>query len=180
VRVTPTSIDGAYVVELSTHEDARGSFSRAWCKREFEEAGLPVGIAQINISHSPFAGTLRGLHYQADPHAEAKVVRCLRGAIYDVALDIRAGSPTFGRWEAVELNARDRRSFYIPEGCAHGLQTLVDDVDVLYIMSAEYVESAARVVRWNDERFAIDWPAARERIISDRDATAPNFPSSVG
>jgi len=169
-----TSVDGVWIVEPERHADARGFFARTWCATEFARHGLSPCFVQASISHTPQRGTLRGLHYQAAPHAEAKLVRCTRGAIYDVAVDLRPDSPTFRRHAAVVLDADNRFALYIPEGCAHGFQTLTDDTEVLYQMSALYVPEAARGVRWDDPAFAIPWPPA-DRIIADRDRRYPDF-----
>jgi len=169
-----TSVDGVWIVEPERHADARGFFARTWCATEFARHGLSPRFVQASISHTPQRGTLRGLHYQVAPHAEAKLVRCTRGAIYDVAVDLRPDSPTFRRHAAVVLDADNRFALYIPEGCAHGFQTLTDDTEVLYQMSALYVPEAARGVRWDDPAFAIPWPPA-DRIIADRDRQYPDF-----
>jgi dTDP-4-dehydrorhamnose 3,5-epimerase len=169
-----TAVAGVWIVDPEPHTDERGFFARTWCAREFAERGLSARFVQASVSHNPRRGTLRGLHYQAAPHAEAKLVRCTRGAVYDVALDLRPGSPTYRRHVAVVLDARSHRALYIPEGCAHGFQTLEDDTDVLYQMSAFHAPEAARGVRWDDPAFAIPWPAA-ERLISARDRAYPDF-----
>ena len=170
----PTAVEGAWIVKPERHADARGFFARTWCAGEFAHHGLEHRFVQASVSYNPRRGTLRGLHYQAAPHAEAKLVRCTRGAIHDVAVDLRPESPTFRRHTAVVLDADNRLALYIPEGCAHGFQTLVDDTEVLYQMSAFYAPEAARGVRWDDPAFAIPWPAA-ERIIADRDQRYPDF-----
>lgn len=169
-----TAVAGVWIVDPEPHTDERGFFARTWCAREFAERGLSARFVQASVSHNPRRGTLRGLHYQAAPHAEAKLVRCTRGAVYDVALDLRSGSPTYRRHVAVVLDARSHRALYIPEGCAHGFQTLEDDTDVLYQMSTFHAPEAARGVRWDDPAFAIPWPPA-ERLISARDRAYPDF-----
>jgi dTDP-4-dehydrorhamnose 3,5-epimerase len=165
-------LGGAYVLDFEQLEDERGFFARSFCQKEFAAHGLDPVIAQCNVSYNRKRGTLRGLHYQAAPHAEAKVVRCTRGAIWDVIVDLRDDSPTLQQWYAAELTADNRRSLYVPAGFAHGFQTLADDSDVLYQMSEFYHPESARGVRWNDPRLAIRWPLTAE-IISPRDAALP-------
>jgi dTDP-4-dehydrorhamnose 3,5-epimerase len=166
---TPTRLDGAYVIDVERKADERGFLARTFCEREFAEHGAPMRIVQSSTIHSPRRNTLRGLHYQEAPHSEIKLVRCTRGSIFLVMVDLRPGSPTRDQWVGVELSARSERLAYVPEGFAQGYQTLEDDTEVLYQMSHEYVSEAARGVRWNDPAFGIDWPPAEERIISDRD-----------
>jgi dTDP-4-dehydrorhamnose 3,5-epimerase len=170
-----TAIPGAFIIELERHCDERGLFARTWCPREFKAHGLNPRLAQCSVSFNPRKGTLRGLHYQAAPHEEAKLVRCTRGAIFDVVVDVRPHSPTVRKWVSVELTADNRHMFYIPEGCAHGFQTLEDDSEVFYQISAFYYPESARGVRWNDPAFAIVWPA-EVRVISQRDRTYADFP----
>lgn len=172
--LTPTEIAGVYVVELEPRPDERGFFARSWCQREFEQHGLDARLVQCNISHNLHRATLRGLHYQATPHPETKLVRCTQGAIYDVALDLRPEQPTFRKWVALELSARNRRALYIPAGCAHGFQSLTDESEVLYHMSEYYHPDLARGVRWNDPAFAITWPLPQP-LLSPRDAGYPDF-----
>lgn len=169
-----TKIRGVVQVRLSRHADERGFFARSWCRKEFEEAGLDSRLVQCSISYNVRRGTLRGMHYQMAPFAEVKLVRCTHGAICDVILDLRAGSPTFKQWVAVTLSAENRDMVYIPEGCAHGFLTLADDTEVFYQMSESYHPEAARGVRWNDPAFGIEWPEPVE-VISDRDRTLPDF-----
>lgn len=168
-------LDGVWIIEFEKHTDERGYFARTWCIQEFERNGLNPRLVQCNISFNHKAGTLRGMHYQAQPHAEAKLIRCTRGAIYDVALDLRPGSATFKRWMGLELRSNGNRMLYIPEGFAHGFQTLEDQTEVFYQMSEFYHPESARGVRWNDPAFGIEWPRAAERIISERDAGYPDF-----
>jgi dTDP-4-dehydrorhamnose 3,5-epimerase len=175
VRFVGTPIAGVHVVELERHEDERGFFARTWCRDELAAAGLNAELAQCSLSRNAASGTLRGMHYQRAPHEEAKLVRCTRGAIYDVALDLRPDSATCGRWFAAELDATDGRALFIPEGCAHGFQTLVDDTDVLYAISTPYAPDAAAGVRWDDPAFGIVWPDAPERTISSRDREWPDY-----
>jgi dTDP-4-dehydrorhamnose 3,5-epimerase len=155
--------------------DERGFFARTFCRLEFEERGLDPNIAQCNISLSRRTGTLRGLHLQLPPHAEAKLIRCARGSLWDVAVDLRPESPTYLRSVGIELSAENRRMLYVPEGCAHGFQTLSADTETLYQMSAAYAPEAQAGVRWDDPAFAIEWPAATERLISERDASWPDY-----
>lgn len=168
MRFTPLSVAGSYLVEPEPVEDARGFFARTFCSDEFAHHGLNPALVQCSVSYNRRAGTLRGMHYQQPPHAEAKLVRCTAGAIYDVVLDLRPDSPSYLRWDARELGADNRRAVYIPEGCAHGFLTLADASEVFYQMSAPYHPAAAAGVRWDDPAFSIEWPAA-DIIISERD-----------
>jgi dTDP-4-dehydrorhamnose 3,5-epimerase len=174
LRFTPTSLEGAWLVDLEPIEDERGFFARSWSPEEFARHGLDARIAACNVSLNRAPGTLRGMHFQVAPHAEVKLVRCTAGAIHDVIIDLRPGSPTYLRWYAAELTARNRSALYVPAGLAHGFQTLEPDSEVLYQMGTPYVAEAARGVRWDDPAFAIDWPAA-ERVMSERDRTYPDF-----
>lgn len=158
MRYTETILPGVLLVDLERHEDERGFFARLWCRDELIEHGLNSQLAQCSVSNNRRKGTLRGMHYQAEPHPETKFVQCIRGIIYDVALDLRPGSPTFRQWFAAELSADNRRMLYLPEGCAHGFQTLTDDCDVLYLISSTFHPDLARGVRWNDPAFGIHWP----------------------
>ncbi len=180
MRLLGTAIAGAFLVELDRHEDDRGFFARAWDTTEFADAGLAPQLAQASISRNTRAGTLRGMHFQRSPHEEAKLVRCVRGAIFDVALDLRPDSPTYLRSHGVELTHENGRALYVPEGCAHGFQTLVDDTDVLYLISRPYVPEAAAGVRWDDPAFGIAWPDVVVRTMSERDRSWPDFVPSVG
>jgi dTDP-4-dehydrorhamnose 3,5-epimerase len=171
---TATPLEGAYVVELKRLEDERGFFARSFCQKEFQAQGLDARLAQCNVSFNAKRGTLRGLHYQAAPHGEAKLVRCTQGAIWDVMVDLRRDSPTFKRWFGAELSASNRRALYIPDGFAHGFQTLVDDAEVLYLMSEFYQPDAARGLRWNDPAFRIEWPLA-DPVMSERDRAFKPF-----
>lgn len=154
---TETELKGAFIIEIDPHEDERGFFARSWCENEFKEHGLNPRLAQCNISFNKKRGTLRGMHYQAEPYPEAKLVRCTMGAIYDVIIDLRKDSPTFKRWAAVELTAQNRRALYVPEGFAHGFQTLEDNTEVFYQMSEFYHPECARGVRWDDPAFGVEW-----------------------
>jgi dTDP-4-dehydrorhamnose 3,5-epimerase len=171
-----TPLNGAWLIDLELLGDERGWFSRTFDAEQFAARGLDPNVAQCNASFNARRGTLRGMHYQAEPHGESKLVRCVRGAIFDVAVDLRAGSPTFRGWHGVELSASNRLAFYIPAGLAHGFQTLSDDAEVLYQMGHAYVPEAARGVRWDDPAFAIDWPPPDgARIVSERDSAFPDF-----
>jgi dTDP-4-dehydrorhamnose 3,5-epimerase len=174
VKLVPTPLAGAYVVELEPLRDERGFFARTFDAAQFEAAGLDARIAQCNTSFNARAGTLRGLHYQADPHGEGKLVRCTRGAVWDVAVDLRPASETYCRWFGVELRADGVASYFIPAGLAHGFVTLADDSEVHYQMTYHYVPEAGRGVRWDDPAFGIEWPAAPS-TLSERDATYPDF-----
>ena len=169
-----TALPGAFVIEPERHQDVRGWFARTWCQREFATHGLTEPIVQCSISYNRRRGTLRGMHYQIAPHAEAKLIRCTRGAIWDVALDLRPDSPTLHRHVGVELSAENGWALYIPEGCAHGFQTLVDDTDVFYQMSAFYAPEAARGIRYDDPAFGIEWPID-DPILLERDRTYPDY-----
>ena len=169
-----TRFKGAFVIELETIEDERGLFARTWCKREFEEIGLNLGLVQCNISFNKKRGTLRGMHYQVAPHEEAKLVRCTMGEIYDVIIDLRPHSPTYKQWLSFNLSAKNRRMLYIPEGFAHGFLTLKDHTEVFYQMSEFYAPECARGVRWNDPAFEIVWPAG-VTIISEKDRHYSDF-----
>lgn len=168
MRFKPLPLAGAFLLEPELHEDERGFFERLWCRRELAEHGLNPEMAQCSFSYNRRCGTLRGMHYQAAPHAETKIVRCAAGGIFDVIVDLRLGSPTRGRWHGVELTRRNRQSLYVPEGFAHGFQTLEDDAEVLYLISAFHEPTAARGVRWDDPAFDIDWPMPPS-VISERD-----------
>jgi dTDP-4-dehydrorhamnose 3,5-epimerase len=174
VKLIPTAIPGVVRIALEPQTDARGSFARTYDEATFRAHGLePVGI-QCNISVNAKRGTLRGLHYQAAPAEEAKLVRCLRGRLFDAAVDLRPESPTFRQWLGVELDAAEGEALYIPRGCAHGFLSLADDSAVYYQMGAEYAPDSARGVRWNDPAFAIAWPFDPLHL-SDRDAAFPDF-----
>jgi dTDP-4-dehydrorhamnose 3,5-epimerase len=180
VRFVETALAGVVVVELEEHVDERGSFARTWCREEMAAAGLSSELAQCSLSRNRRAGTLRGLHFQRAPHEEAKLVRCTRGAIFDVAVDLRGGSPTRGRWVGIQLDPDNGRALYVPEGCAHGFQTLLDDTDVAYMISVPYAPDAADGVRWDDPVLAIDWPNAVDRTISERDRGLPGYEPELG
>lgn len=169
MRFSPTLISGVVVVEAEPHADDRGHFARLHCPDDFAAAGHPFVPAQTSLSHNRAAGTLRGMHYQAAPHAETKLVRAVRGRIFDVAVDIRPDSPTCRKWVGVELSAENGRALLIGEGIAHGFVTLKDDTDVLYQISPKFEPGHDRGLRWNDPAFGIDWPVT-PTVISARDA----------
>jgi dTDP-4-dehydrorhamnose 3,5-epimerase len=169
-----TKLQGAFEIHLEPKSDERGFFARAWCQKEFEAHGLNPRLAQCNVSFNKRRGTLRGIHYQAAPYAESKLVRCTKGAVYDIVLDLRPDSPTFTEWIAVDLTAANRSMVYVPEGCGHGFLTLEDETEVFYQMSRFYEAKSARGVRWDDPAFRIAWPEKVE-VISERDRTYPNF-----
>lgn len=165
------SIAGVFAVRTEARKDQRGSFGRIWCAREMAANGLAASLAQCSTSRTERRGTIRGMHYQAAPHEEAKLVRCVRGRIWDVALDLRSGSPTERKWVSFELTAENAVSLYVPPGVAHGFQTLTDDCEVLYLISEFHHAESARGARWNDPAFGIEWPIPDEVIISERDAS---------
>jgi dTDP-4-dehydrorhamnose 3,5-epimerase len=169
-----TRLKGAFVVELEKRVDERGFFARAWCRHEFGSRGLSSDIVQCNISFNHQRGTLRGMHYQAAPHEEIKIVRCIKGAVCDVVIDLRPNSETFKEWHAVELTADNRKMMYVPKGFAQGFLTLTDDCEIFYQMSTDYAPAFARGVRWNDSAFGIEWPE-KITVISKRDNTYPDF-----
>jgi dTDP-4-dehydrorhamnose 3,5-epimerase len=169
-----TKIAGVFEIRLEPKVDERGFFARTWCQKEFESHGLNPKLVQCNISFNTRKGTLRGMHYQVAPYPEVKVVRCTRGSIYDVVVDLRPQSPTFKGWISAVLTAENRNAIYVPERCAHGFLTLEDQTEVFYQMSEIHNQESARGVRWNDPVFQIAWPA-RIEVISERDRTYPNF-----
>lgn len=172
MRFESTGIPGMHLIRLDRRSDERGYFARLWCAEELAANGLVSSVAQVNTGFSPRAGTLRGMHHQVAPHLEVKLARCVRGAVFDVAVDLRVDSPTYLQWRGYELREGDDQILYIPGGCAHGYQTLVDDSELVYFASVPYAPSAARGVRWDDPAFAIRWP--REvSVISQADATWP-------
>ena len=174
MKFEETKLPGVFEIHIEPKADERGFFARSWCRKEFEEHGLDVRMAQCNISFNNRKGTLRGVHYQVAPFAEAKLVRCTQGSIYDVIVDLRPQSPTFRQWTAIVLTAGKRNMAYVPENCAHGFLTLEDETEVFYQMSEFYDGASARGVRWDDPAFRIAWPAEVE-VISERDRTYPDF-----
>ena len=174
ILFTATTLNDVLIIELEKRVDNRGFFARTFCEREFELHGLQSSFVQCNISFNRVKGTLRGMHFQTAPHEEVKLIRCTRGAIFDAIIDLRSGSPTFKQHLAVVLSADNGKALYVPEGFAHGFQTLEDNTEVFYQMSQFYVPDHARGVRWNDPAFGIEWPAD-ERIILERDQSYPDF-----
>ncbi len=173
----PTPLDGAYTIELDKRGDERGFFARFFCEKEFANAGVKNQFVQINNSLSADKGTLRGLHYQLAPKAEMKVVRCIRGSLWDVILDIRTDSKTFGQWFGRELSAENRTMMVVPEGFAHGFITLEDNTEALYLVTEFYAPECERGIRWNDPKFNIEWPI-EPIAISDKDRESPDFDPS--
>lgn len=169
-----TEIPGAYVVQPEMRGDSRGFFARVWCQQEFESHGLVTRVVQANSSFNKLQGTVRGMHFQYEPYAETKLVRCVRGAIFDVIVDLRPASPTFRRWVGFELTEENHLALYVPEGFAHGYQTLADDSEVMYQVSQFYTPGAEGGVRYNDPAFGIEWPLSIT-AISAKDATWPDF-----
>ena len=174
MKFSKTSLNGLIVIDVEPVEDERGFFARSWCKDEFVREGLTAQISQCSISFNAQVGTLRGLHYQVEPHSETKVLRCTRGAIFDVLLDLRPESSTFMRWESFELTAENCRMLYVPPGLAHGFITISPNSEVFYQIDKPYVPGAARGVRWNDPAFSITWPI-KPQTISAKDSNYPDF-----
>ena len=174
MRFERTSLDGAWVIDLDRMPDERGAFARTYCDTEFAAHGLPTQFPQCNMSENTRAGTLRGMHFNITAFAESKFLRCVRGAIYDVIVDLRRASPTYGKWIGIELSAENGRALFVPEGFAHGFLTLRDGTDVYYHMGAAFQPHAARGFRWNDPEFQIEWPS-QPTVMSERDATYLDF-----
>lgn len=174
MKFSATKIPGVVVVEAEPIGDSRGFFARSFCAREFAAAGLELTVAQTNLSHNARRGTLRGMHYQAEPIPEPKLVACIRGAIFDVAIDLRAESPSFRDWVGAELTDSNGKALFVPPGCAHGFLTLADETQVSYLMGEFYDPDLARGVRWDDPAFGVEWPG-EPTVISDRDAGYPDF-----
>jgi dTDP-4-dehydrorhamnose 3,5-epimerase len=172
MKFTETSLKGVYTIDLEPIGDSRGYFSRFWCGRELDDQGLGFEIAQINSSYNATAGTVRGFHYQQDPHSEAKVVSCTSGRIYDVAVDARPDSPTYLDWFGIELSANDNRQLFIPPGFAHGYQALVDDSQLLYVVSEFYAPDSESGLRYDDPAIGVSWPH-QVTSVSDKDANWP-------
>ncbi|GJL63052.1 MAG: dTDP-4-dehydrorhamnose 3,5-epimerase [Nitrospirales bacterium] len=170
-----TSLDDALVLELEKIEDERGFFARTWCKDEFNSLGLEVSLAQCSVSFNHKKGTLRGMHFQLPPYAETKLVRCTHGSIFDVIIDLRASSPTYRKWTGVKLSSGNRLMLYIPQGFAHGFQTLEDQSEVLYFISKPYSPESAGGICWNDPFFQVDWPQESSRTISAKDQSWPPY-----
>jgi dTDP-4-dehydrorhamnose 3,5-epimerase len=174
MKFIETKLKGAFVIEPQRLEDERGFFARTWCAKEFKDQSLNSDLAQCSLSFNKKRGTLRGMHYQAPPYAESKVVRCTMGALYDVILDLRADSETFKQWIGVELTAENRKMLYIPEGFAHGFQTLLDGTEVFYQISQFYHPESAQGVRWDDPAFQIQWPLPVSEV-SPKDSAYPGW-----
>lgn len=170
-----TKLKGAFIIQIEPIEDERGFFSRTWCKNEFEKYGLKSEIAQCNLSYNKKKGTLRGMHYQVEPYRETKLIRCVKGALYDVIIDLRKDSTTYKQWIGVELTENNGMALYVPEGFGHGFQTLVDDTYAIYQVTEFYTPGAERGIRWNDSQFNIQWPEESKRIISDKDQNWGDF-----
>jgi dTDP-4-dehydrorhamnose 3,5-epimerase len=173
--VTNTNIDGVFVLEPERFEDERGFFARAWSENELASLGVESRFVEGNVSFNKQRGTLRGMHYQAAPHEQAKLVRCTRGAVYDVAVDLRAGSPTFGQWVGLELTTENRLMLYVPGDFGHGYLTLEDETEVYYQVTAVYAPESSLGFRWNDPAFRIEWPQVHNLIINRRDLEYPDF-----
>jgi dTDP-4-dehydrorhamnose 3,5-epimerase len=174
VKFHETELQGAYFIDIEKHEDERGFFARTWCEKEFKDRGLVARVVQANTSFNSRAGTLRGMHYQLAPYQETRLVRCTRGALYDVIVDLRPDSPTYKRWIGVELTATNYRMLYVPADFAHGFITLEDNTEAAYLVSESYTPGAVRGLRWDDPQFNIEWPRPVE-VISDKDASRPDF-----
>lgn len=175
MKFIPTRLAGAFIIEPHRITDQRGFFARSWCRNEFAGHGLQFQPVQANIASNRAAGTLRGMHRQIAPHEEAKLVRCTRGAIYDVIVDLRPGSPTHCQWLGVELTGDNHRMLYVPEGFAHGYLTLRPESEIFYLVSEFYAPQAERGVRWNDPAFGIEWPQMGDYLISDKDRSWPDY-----
>ncbi|WP_138429443.1 dTDP-4-dehydrorhamnose 3,5-epimerase [Fodinibius saliphilus] len=173
-----TKIDGAFVIEIEKLTDKRGFFARGYCEKEFKEQGILFEAVQANIGYNKFKHTIRGLHYQVKPHAEAKLVRCVKGEVWDVIVDVRPESPTYKQWLGVELTENNHTMLFIPEGCAHGYQTLVDNTEIYYMVSAFYAPEAEQGIRWDDQAFNIEWRETEQIFISDKDQKWENYNSS--
>ena len=170
-----TKLDGLFVIEPERFEDERGFFARAWSTAEFKELDVAGQFVEANFSYNHKRATLRGMHWQAAPHGQAKLVRCTRGSVFDVGIDLRPDSATYGQWTSVELSAANRSMLYVPDGFAHGYLTLEDESEVLYLVTSAYAPDSARGIRWNDPAFAIHWPNVGEFIINERDKSYPDF-----
>jgi dTDP-4-dehydrorhamnose 3,5-epimerase len=174
MKFLETSLKGVFQIDLEPQSDERGFFARTWCQKEFEAHGLNSALVQCSISYNARKGTLRGLHYQAYPYQESKLVRCTEGAIHDVVVDLRPESPTFKQWITADLTATNRNMLYVPAGCGHGFLTLEDETEVFYQISEFYNPQSSRGVRWDDPAFQIVWPG-EVTVISERDRNYPNF-----
>jgi len=175
VIFTETKLKGAFIIDLKKLEDERGFFARAWCKQEFEDHGLNPAFVQCNLSFNKKQNTLRGMHFQHEPYAEVKIVRCTKGAVFDVIVDLRPGSSTYLSWVGVELTEENHKMLYVPENFAHGYQTLSDNTEVLYQVSQFYTPKAEGGVRFNDPAFGISWPETEKIVISEKDSSWPDY-----
>ena len=175
MKATETKLKGAYLIEPERFDDERGFFARAWSTAELTALGMAGEFIEANFSFNHKRGTLRGLHWQAAPHGQAKLVRCTRGSVFDVGVDLRRDSPTYGQWFSVELSAANRLMFYVPDGFGHGYLTLEDDSEVLYLVTGDYAPASGRGARWNDPAFGIRWPDVGQLIVNERDQTYPDF-----
>ncbi|MCB1144984.1 MAG: dTDP-4-dehydrorhamnose 3,5-epimerase [Leptospiraceae bacterium] len=171
---TETGIKGSFVVDLKKIGDSRGFFARAFCSKEFSEVGITSSVTQANLSYSAKKGTIRGMHFQKSPFEEMKAIRCIRGSFFDVVLDLRVDSPTYKKWYGVELSAQNQKMLIVPEGCAHGFQTLEDEIEAFYLVSKEYSPTHDSGVRYNDPAFQIEWPLPLTEI-SDKDKNFPDY-----
>jgi dTDP-4-dehydrorhamnose 3,5-epimerase len=174
MKFTQTDISGVIMVEAQANKDTRGHFARTFCTQEFKDAGIDLDVTQCNTSYNAKQGTLRGMHFQAPPYEEPKLVRCVRGSAFDVVIDLRPASPTYCKWVGMELSANNLKAFFMPKGCAHGFLTLEDDTELFYTMGTEFVPGQERGVRWDDSAFAISWPSAPV-VISERDTNYLDF-----
>lgn len=175
MKFLETSVKDAFLIKPDAFSDDRGYFMRAYCAQEFQQAGIHLPVVQANLAGSRHKGTLRGMHYQTEPFEEGKLIRCIGGSVFDVVLDIRTGSETYGQWYGAELTSSNRQMLYIPPGCAHGYLTLEDNAEVYYLVSEHYQPGAEQGVRWNDPKFSIDWPIKDNLIMSDKDRVWPDF-----
>ena len=175
MKFLETRVKDAFLIEPESFSDDRGYFMRAYCAQEFQKAGIKLPVVQANLAGSRHKGTLRGMHYQTAPFEEGKLIRCIGGSIFDVVIDIRTGSETYGQWYGAELTSSNRQMLYIPPGCAHGYLTLEDNTEVYYLVSEYYQPGAERGIRWNDPQFPIDWPIKDNLIMSDKDQVWPDF-----
>jgi dTDP-4-dehydrorhamnose 3,5-epimerase len=175
MKFIPTALDGVCIIELEMINDNRGFFARSWCKEAFGQNELSNDIVQCNISFNLQCATIRGLHYQVSPHEETKIVRCIRGGIYDVVIDLRKNSPSYMSWIGVNLNSENRKMIYIPTGFAHGYQTLTSETEIYYQVDQYYNPKAEQGIRWDDPAFSIDWPISKNCIVSEKDRAWPNF-----
>lgn len=170
-----TRLEGAFVIHIEKHEDERGFFARAWCQKEFAAHGINLQFCQANLAASRNKGTLRGMHYQVAPNQEAKLVRCTKGALYDVIIDLRPDSKTYGKWFGIELSTVNHKMLYVPENFAHGYQTLENDTEVFYLVTAFYSPAHEKGLRWDDPAFGINWPQKENLIISEKDQNWPDY-----